>query len=228
MHAINRQFMVDGMNFGQGKVANGPLPSTALYFDNDALVKYPFDPARAKALLDEMGLRPKADGSRLKFGMLTMPDGGGAWTRCAQYAKQALSEVGLEVELQAADWATFSRRNGDWDFDLDWNNYGLYGDPAIGTSRFFVSSNIRKGVPQTNVQGYVNPEIDDLFSKAEVAVSRQEAQGYYSRVQQVLTQDVAMLWMFERRPPLFYNKRFCNVVTGPNGPSDGFRDMALA
>ena len=100
MHAINRQFMVDGMNFGQGKVANGPLPSTALYFDNDALVKYPFDPARAKALLDEMGLRPKADGSRLKFGMLTMPDGGGAWTRCAQYAKQALSEVGLEVNCK--------------------------------------------------------------------------------------------------------------------------------
>ena len=31
MHAINRKFMVDAMNFGQGKVANGPLPSTALF-----------------------------------------------------------------------------------------------------------------------------------------------------------------------------------------------------
>jgi peptide/nickel transport system substrate-binding protein len=228
LHAINRQFMVDGMNFGQGKVANGPLPSTALYFDDKALIKYPFDPGRAKALLDEMGLRPKANGMRSKFGMLIMPDGGGAWTRCAQYAKQALSEVGLEIELQTADWATFSRRNGEWDFDLGWNNYGLYGDPAIGSSRFFISSNIRKGVPQTNVQGYANPEIDDLFSKAAIAVNTQEAQGYYSRVQQVLSQDVAMLWMFERKPPLFYNKRFRDVVTGPNGPSDGFCEMALA
>ena len=111
---------------------------------------------------------------------------------------------------------------------MGWNNYGLYGDPAIGTSRFFISSNIRKGVPQTNVQGYVNPEIDDLFSKAAVAVSHEEAQSYYSRAQQVLTRDVAMLWMFERKPPIFYNKRFRNVITGPNGPSDGFRDMALA
>ncbi len=228
LHAINRQFMVDAMNFGQGKVANGPLPSTALYFDDKALVKYPFDPSRARALLDEMGLRPKANGIRSSFGMLTMPDGGGAWTRSAQYAKQALSEVGLEVELQAADWATFSRRNGDWDFDSCWNNYGLYGDPAIGTSRFFLSSNIRKGVPQTNVQGYVNPEIDDLFSRAAVAVSRHEAQNCYSRVQQILTRDAAMLWMFERKPPLFYNKRFRDVITGPNGPSDGFGDMALA
>ena len=153
---------------------------------------------------------------------------GGAWTRCAQYAKQALSEVGLEVELQSADWATFSRRNGDWDFDMGWNNYGLYGDPAMGTSRFFVSSNIRKGVPQTNVQGYINPEIDDLFAKAAGAVSPQEAQRCYSRVQHVLSEDVAMLWMFERKPPLFYNKRFRDAVTGPNGPSDGFGEMTLA
>jgi len=83
-------------------------------------------------------------------------------------------------------------------------------------------------VPQTNVQGYVNPEIDDLFSRAAIAVDPQDAQGYYSRVQQILSQDVAMLWMFERKPPIFYNKRFRNPVTGPNGPSDGLRDMALA
>ena len=225
MHAINRQFMVDGMNFGQGKVAHGPIPSTARYFDDKVLVKYAFDPVRANALLDEIGLKRKANGVRLKMGMLIMPDGGGAWTRCAQYAKQALFQVGLEVELQSADWATFSRRNGDWDFDLGWNNYGLYGDPAIGTSRFFISSNIRKGVPQTNVQGYVNPEIDDLFSKAAMSANPQEAQNYYSRVQKVLTQDVAMLWMFERKPPIFCNKRFRDVITGPNGPSDGFCDM---
>ena len=228
MHAIDRQFMVDAMFFGQGKVAHGPLPSTARYFDDAALVKHPFDPARAHALLDEIGLRPKADGVRFRCGMLMMPDGGGAWTRCAQYAKQALSQVGIEIELQTADWATFSRRNGDWDFDMNWNNYGLYGDPAIGTSRFYISSNIRKGVPQTNIQGYINPEIDALFARASAAVSPEEAQSCYSRVQQILTRDVAMLWMFERKPPLFYNKRFRDVVTGPNGPSDGLGEMAFA
>jgi peptide/nickel transport system substrate-binding protein len=209
-------------------VAHGPIPSTARYFDDNVLVKYAFDPARANALLDEIGLKRNAKGIRLKLGMLIMPDGGGAWTLCAQYAKQALSQIGLEVELQSADWATFSRRNGDWDFDLDWNNYGMYGDPAIGTSRFFISSNIRKGVPQTNVQGYVNPEIDELFSKAATAVNPEDAQSCYSRVQRILTQDVAMLWMFERKPPIFCSKRFRDAVTGPNGPSDGFCDMTLA
>jgi peptide/nickel transport system substrate-binding protein len=67
-----------------------------------------------------------------------------------------------------------------------------------------------------------------LFSRAATAVTSEDAQKHYSRIQHILTRDVAMLWMIERKPPIFYNKRFRNVVTGPNGPSDGFGDMALA
>jgi hypothetical protein len=59
LHAVDREFLVKAINFGQGKVAHGPLPSTAPYYDDKALTKYPYDPARARALLDEMGLKPK-------------------------------------------------------------------------------------------------------------------------------------------------------------------------
>ena len=103
----------------------------------------------------------------------------------------------------------------------DTNSYGEYGDPAIGTSRFYLSSNIRKGVPLTNLQGYINPEVDRLFAQAAVAVSHEEAQACYSKLQHILTHDVAMLWLFERQPLFFHNKRLKNVITGPNGPSDG-------
>ena len=153
--------------------------------------------------------------------MLT-PDGGGALTRGAQYVKQALSEVGLDAFLEATDWPTQSRRSGNWEFDCDSNSYGEYGDPAIGTSRFFLSSNIRKGVPLTNMQGYINPEVDRLFTQASAAISHDEAQAYYSRLQQILTHDVAMLWLYERKTMFYYNKRLKNVITGPNGPADGF------
>ena len=65
-----------------------------------------------------------------------------------------------------------TRRSGNWEFDCDTNSYGKYGDPAIGTSRFYLSSNIRKGVPLTNLQGYINPEVDRLFAQAAVAITR--------------------------------------------------------
>lgn len=228
MHAIDREFMVKGVNFGFGKVANGPIASTARYFDRDALVKYPFDPPRARALLDEIGLRTEASGVRGKLNMIISSDGGGAWSRCAQYGKQALSDIGFDVELETLDSANYNLRNSNWDFDLCWNSYGTYGDPAIGVSRLFLSSNIRKGIPATNIQGYKNPEVDDLFAKAAVSISSDDAQRCYSRIQRLLTQDVAMLWMFERKSLLFCNRRFHNVITGPNGPCDGFGATSLA
>jgi peptide/nickel transport system substrate-binding protein len=228
LHAIDREFLVKGIQFGLGKVAHSPIPSTAPYHDDKVLTKYEYNPAKARALLDEMGLKPKLGGVRHRFGIMLAPDGGGAWTRGAQYIKQALAEVGLAAELEATDWPTQSRRSGNWEFDCDCNSYGEYGDPAIGTSRFFLTSNIRKGVPLTNLQGYSNPEVDRLFGKAAVAITRQEAQAHYSRLQQILTHDVAMLWLYERNPMLFHNKRLKNVVTGPNGPADGFGSATLA
>jgi peptide/nickel transport system substrate-binding protein len=228
LHAVDREFLVKAINFGVGKVATGPIPSVAPYYDPKVLMLYPHDPARARALLDEMGLKPGLGGVRHRFGIMLQPDGGGAFTRGAEYVKQALSEVGLEVNLEATDWPTQLRRSGNWEFDCDCNSYGEYGDPAIGTSRFYLSSNIRKGVPLTNLQGYINPEVDRLFAKAAVAVSHEEAQACYSRLQQILTHDVAMLWLYEREPVLFYNRRLKDVVTGPNGPSDGFGAARLA
>ena len=127
-----------------------------------------------------------------------------------------------------ADWPNFNQHESDWDYDLAWNSYGIYGDPAIGTSRLYLSSNIRKGVPATNLQGYVNPEIDTLFSKAASALAHDEAQHYYSRIQNILTRDVAMLWMYERKSVIFHNRRLHNLVTGPNGPCDGFGEAFIA
>ena len=37
-----------------------------------------------------------------------------------------------------------------------------------------------------------------------------------------------MLWLYERKPLFFYNKRLKDVVMGPNGPSDGFGAARLA
>jgi peptide/nickel transport system substrate-binding protein len=228
MHAVDREFLVKAINFGQGKVAHSPIPSNAPYHDTKVLTKYEFNPGRARALLDEMGLKPKRGGIRHSFKLMKVPDGGGTWSRGCQYVRQAMAEVGLDVQLEAVDWATFGRRSGNWEFDMDCNSYGEYGDPAIGTSRFFLSSNIRKGVPQSNIQGYVNPEVDSLFAKASAAITAEDAQRHYSDLQRILTRDVAMMWMFERKPMLFYNRRLRDVVNGPNGPCDGLGRTALA
>ena len=54
MHAVDRNFAKDVIWNGLGKVATGPSASTIKFYTDD-VPKYPFDPAKAKALLKEAG-----------------------------------------------------------------------------------------------------------------------------------------------------------------------------
>ncbi|MBM3131031.1 MAG: peptide ABC transporter substrate-binding protein [Chloroflexi bacterium] len=66
LYAIDRQRLIDHSLQGQGRLASSPIaPDTWAY--NPAAPIYPFDPERAKALLDGAGWRdPNNDGTREK------------------------------------------------------------------------------------------------------------------------------------------------------------------
>ncbi|HEY3116090.1 MAG TPA: peptide ABC transporter substrate-binding protein [Chloroflexota bacterium] len=63
MHAMDRQALVEGVNFGLGEPADAYfLPSDALFPEVDrAVSKYPYDPGRASTLLTERGWRRTSD-----------------------------------------------------------------------------------------------------------------------------------------------------------------------
>jgi peptide/nickel transport system substrate-binding protein len=94
-------------------------------------------------------------------------------------------------------------------------------------SRLYVSSNIRKGVLFSNVNGYSNPRIDELFDKAATAVDLAQAQSMYSEIQRILVEDVPVAWLLELDFPTFIDKRFRNVVTSAIGVRDGFADVYM-
>ena len=54
-HAIDRQFIIKNIFSTFGEPVNGPFPAGYVFRDTSVETKYPYDPVRAKALLDEMG-----------------------------------------------------------------------------------------------------------------------------------------------------------------------------
>jgi len=110
MYALDRNFIRNSIFFGVASPATGPIHSSSPFYTSDVQA-YPHDVAKAKALLDEMGLKPDGDGVRVKIGLLGLPYGE-LWDRLSQYIKQALGQVGVEVTIQTADvagWAIGSR-----------------------------------------------------------------------------------------------------------------------
>ena len=182
MYALDRELALDVVWNGFGKVAKGPIASTTPFF-SDAGPTYAHDPEKAKALLKEIGY----DGKPLRY--LPLPYGE-TWQRWAELIKQNLAEVGIPLETEATDVAGWNQKTSQWDYDLAFTFVAQNGDPELGVARNYITSQINQGNPFNNVEGYSNPEVDDLFAKAAVEVSTEKRQALYDQIQTILQGDV--------------------------------------
>ena len=217
MFAIDRNFAKDVIWNGLGKVATGPS-SSSIKFYTDAVTKYDYDPAKAKALLKEAGYNGE------KVRLLPLPYGE-TWQRWAEAVKQNLQDVGINVEMTATDVPGWNQKTADWDYDIAFTYLYQYGDPALGVGRNYVTSQISKGTsPFNNIEGYSNPEIDQLFAEGAVAFPDSKRDEIYAKAQKILTDDVPVAWLLELQFPTISRCNVKNLVTTAIGVNDGFRD----
>ena len=149
---------------------------------------------------------------------------GEAWQRLGEYVKQALGKVGVKVVLESTDAAGWGKRQANWDFDMTSDFVYQYADPAIGVSRTYISSNIRKGVMFSNVMGYSNPEVDKLFEDAAKENDPKKRQEDYSKMQKIVVDEVPVAWLLEMEFPTILNKRVHNAITTAIGVNETYAD----
>ena len=217
---LDPDFIVKRINFGLGKPATGPIASTTKFYDPN-VTAYKTDIAAATKLLDDMGLKPDANGVRATIHFLVVPFGE-FWTRLAEYFRQAMKAGGIEVVLDTTDPAGFAEKVSNWDYETTSNMLYQNGDPAIGVARSYISSNIRKGVMFTNTQGYSNKEVDDLFDRAAVMTSDKDRAELYSKAQKLLVDDLPVLWMTEQQFPTIYDARLEDAIDSAIGVNGTF------
>lgn len=225
MYALDRAFIRDKIWLGHAKVATGPVSSATRFYSAD-VKPYALDLKKAEALLDEMGLVKDKDGIRATIKLLGLPYGE-TWNRLSEYIRMSLSKVGLRVVLESTDPAGWTQRLANWDFEMLISYLTQYGDPALGVSRTYISTNIKKGVPYTNTAGYSNERVDQLFAKAASAVKDEDRNRYYAEVQKLLVEDVPLGWLIEIKFPTIYNKRVHNLVTTAIGVNESFDSVYL-
>jgi peptide/nickel transport system substrate-binding protein len=219
MYAMDREFARDVIWNGFGQVAAGPVSSKTKFFSED-LEGYDHDPERARELLEEMGY----DGEPVR--LLPLPYGE-TWQRWAEAIRQNLQNVGINVVIESTDVAGWNQKVSEWDYDLAFTYLYQYGDPALGVARTYISSNIAKGSPWNNVQGYENEAVDELFAEAAVAVGEENRQELYDAVQEILVEDVPVAWLLELEFPTIYRCEVKDLVKTAIGVNDGFKDAYI-
>ena len=223
--AIDREFILKRLWFGIGKVATGPVASTTRFYDR-SLHLASHDAKKAAALLDEAGLKPDADGIRFKLKHLTLPYGE-IWARLAEYLRASFKLIGVELTLESTDTGGWARRISDWDYETSINFLYQYGDPSLGVERTYVSTNIKKTV-FTNTGGYVNPEVDTLFTTARNAADPAERKAAFFAVQKLLVEQIPQIWILEMSFPTIHEKKVSNLITLGTGVHAPFDDVFIS
>ena len=221
MAAMNRNMVVNNIFFGLGKVSTSPFVTTEMFYDKN-MPPMAFDMKKARELIKESGIKP----GDYTIRQLSFPYGS-TWDRLGEYTKQALEQLGFKVNLESTDAGGWASRTGNWDFDLTTNFTYQYGDPALGVQRLYISSNIVKGSPFANVQGYSNPETDKQWEAAASEVDPAKRQALYTQLQTTLVNEVANGFLVDMEFPTLYRANVKNLVKTAIGLNESFDDVYI-
>jgi peptide/nickel transport system substrate-binding protein len=195
-YAVDRPSLVKAAIGPTTKAGDSPISNG--WAASPDVVKYAYDPAKAKQLLDEAGWVPGPDGIRVKDGKKLsfeiVFDQNYGKPDLAAGMQQYLKAVGVDLKLKQLEAATAEQTiYSDHQFDmyLDWQGFGV--DPDIASR--WMTSETTAGNYLDNPTGYSNPEVDAAFKAAAVAPTLEERQKQLWKAQELITADAPAVWL---------------------------------
>ena len=211
--AINMPELVKAFFGETGQVATTYIPPTVSFFD-DSLEHYPYDPERARQMLQDAGAQNlSVDFWYMPIPRPYMPDGKGI----AQAMQQDLKEVGINAKLQTREWGTYLEETGKGVHDmclLGWS--GDNGDPSTFLDPLLKGSSATE-TNALNVAYYKNPDVDDLLNQALTTTDRSERRTSYLRAQQILVEDAPWVPIAYVKPPVGLQNSVQGFHPNPTG-----------
>jgi peptide/nickel transport system substrate-binding protein len=177
--AIDQQAIVDVVTFGYGTAANSFFPLDGMYY-NPENPKYPYDPEKAKAMLDEAGVSDLS----LDFVLVT---GDSSHDQIGVLVKDQLAKVGVTVNLVKMEggqqWDALVA--GEYDIGVMWWVNDIF-DPDQ-KAQFCVSGDPENRSYYTN---YRNPAVTELVNAAAVELDAEKRKAMYYDIQRMAKDDV--------------------------------------
>ena len=221
-YGIDREALIANLWRNMVRPAKSILPPEHWAYARD-LPEYPYDPQKAKALLDEAGLRPGANGVRLRLLMKTSTD---QTTReLAAVLQDQLRQIGIALEIQTFEFATFYAdiARGSFDlFSLRWISGN--DDPDIFEYCFHSWKTPPAGA---NRGRYTNPTADRLIERGRTSLHLEERKQIYQQVQKLLNYELPYIHLWYLDNVCVYNRRITNLAMFPTGNYDFLTEVQM-
>ena len=209
-YAIDRQSLIQNLLLGYGKIAHSIIPEESWSYSPGHT--YSYDPATAKKLLSEAGVRfdkpvvYKLSGSSL------------AGRQYAGVIQNQLKEVGIPVEIQTPEQNTLFDELRRGNFQIAYTQWvGGNQDPIFYKDLFATSEIPTQTRPSRNRSRYSNPELDKLLDEAVNTFDRQKGRELYTKIQEIVSRDVPVLPLWYGANIVIARKSVGNIQVNASG-----------
>ncbi|TYP87256.1 ABC transporter substrate-binding protein [Blastococcus xanthinilyticus] len=180
--AIDREAVTEAARFGAAQANQTAIPEGNFFASDYA--PFEADAEAARQLLEESGVQLP-----LEMGLMVTDEFPETVT-AAQVIASQLEPIGINVDVQTVDFATWLDRQGQGDFDAFMLGWLGNLDPFD----YYHSQHITDGV--NNYQGYSNPEVDQLLQQASSETDREARKDLYDQAVQLIVDDVSYLYLY--------------------------------
>jgi peptide/nickel transport system substrate-binding protein len=217
-HALNRQEMLDSFFNGQGTIISGPFAPGSWAYNLD-VQPLPFDPEKARALLQEAGFSRGPDGFMQKDGKplalsLKVPieKESEAVKRVVLAFKNYLKNIGVDIKVEFKEWQAWKEDVFlEHDFDIIFAIWVF--DDSADISSLFHSGEI--GAWKNNFGGYSNPEVDGLINESKLTLDHEKRRTINRKLHTILAEENPYTFLWTLTNYAAYHKKVRRVAIHP-------------
>jgi peptide/nickel transport system substrate-binding protein len=209
-YAVNRRDLVKRLLFGRGEPGSPGGLAPGHSYVAKGLPAYEWNPAKANALLDEIGLKD-VDGD----GIRELPDGArfrpelqtsARFTiKSAELIKEYLRRVGIDAAIKLQDRATADAAAEAGNYTIALVGYGGgMADPDFLRERY---ASTNKSRSFSSAYGYSSARFDELAAKQLITVKASDRREILAEMQQIIAEDLPVISLYVPHRLTLYNQR---------------------
>ena len=209
-YAIDRQAIINYLRRGMAIPATGILPPMSWAFDPDAFA-FAYDPAKARALLDEAGY-PDPDGNGPATRLhLTLKVSNVEFNRLqSAVVQQNLRAVGIDLEVRTYEFATLFADVGGGNFQmyfLQWAG-GAVADPDMLRRVFHSNQTPPVGF---NRGHFSDPRVDRLLDEATTSTDDARRRLLYHQAQRLIAEQAPYISLWCKTNVVVARRDLANI-----------------
>ncbi len=191
-HAVDKEAIVKNILEGRGTAQNNYCPPGAFYF-KDTSPGYPYDLEKAKAYLAKAGY---PEGRNFPEVTLNI-DQQQLSSQVAAAVQEDLRQLGIKVNLEPSDWATFLERvyAGEPSF---FQNTWLADYPDPDNWLFVLLESTQAGAPG-NITRFSQKQFDTYVREARVTVDQAKRAELYGKAEDIALASAPWLTLYWRK-----------------------------